>query len=84
MSEKSESPPGEPARDRSGLNETKSAREPVAGAERGDETHPSATDQDRTPGNGPPLCDLCGSLMIKHHCKLACPNCGYMRDCSDP
>lgn len=30
------------------------------------------------------LCDRCGSVMIEHHCKIRCPNCGYVRDCSDP
>lgn len=29
-------------------------------------------------------CDLCGAAMINRHCKLACPQCGYQRDCSDP
>lgn len=31
-----------------------------------------------------PVCDLCGAPMIDRHCKLACPTCGYQRDCSDP
>ncbi len=31
-----------------------------------------------------PVCDLCGAPMIDRHCKLACPACGYQRDCSDP
>lgn len=31
-----------------------------------------------------PTCDLCGAPMIDRHCKLACPTCGYQRDCSDP
>lgn len=30
------------------------------------------------------FCDLCGARMIDRHCKLACPACGYQRDCSDP
>lgn len=29
-------------------------------------------------------CDLCGALMYGRHCKLVCPSCGYLRDCSDP
>jgi len=33
---------------------------------------------------GAPVCDLCGSAMVEHHCKIVCPQCGYMRDCSDP
>jgi rubrerythrin len=30
------------------------------------------------------LCDICGAKMQEIHCKLICPRCGYMRDCSDP
>ncbi|HKB14996.1 MAG TPA: hypothetical protein VKF62_02975 [Planctomycetota bacterium] len=29
-------------------------------------------------------CDLCGARMIERHCKLVCPQCGFIRDCSDP
>lgn len=29
-------------------------------------------------------CDLCGGLVLARHCKVACLNCGYQRDCSDP
>jgi hypothetical protein len=29
-------------------------------------------------------CEICGSPMVEIHCKLRCPNCGRMRDCSDP
>ncbi|HWK89391.1 MAG TPA: hypothetical protein VNP72_05325 [Longimicrobium sp.] len=29
-------------------------------------------------------CELCGTVMYDHHCKIVCPNCGYKRDCSDP
>lgn len=29
-------------------------------------------------------CELCGSVMYDHNCKIVCPNCGYKRDCSDP
>jgi ribosomal protein L32 len=29
-------------------------------------------------------CELCGTVMFDHHCKIICPNCGYKRDCSDP
>lgn len=32
----------------------------------------------------PISCDLCGTMFLDRNCKLACPNCGYMRDCSDP
>mgnify|MGYP006160170211 FL=1 len=30
------------------------------------------------------VCDLCGTEMLDLHCKLRCPTCGFMRDCSDP
>jgi ribosomal protein L37E len=30
------------------------------------------------------LCDRCGERMYESHCKIICPNCGYLRDCSDP
>jgi len=29
-------------------------------------------------------CDICGAPMLERHCKIACPVCGYLRDCSDP
>jgi ribosomal protein L37E len=29
-------------------------------------------------------CELCGTVMYDHNCKIVCPNCGYKRDCSDP
>jgi ribosomal protein L37E len=29
-------------------------------------------------------CELCGTVMYDHSCKIVCPNCGYKRDCSDP
>jgi hypothetical protein len=29
-------------------------------------------------------CEICGTVMYDHSCKIVCPNCGYKRDCSDP
>jgi len=29
-------------------------------------------------------CERCGHDMYDRHCKVVCPNCGYLRDCSDP
>jgi hypothetical protein len=29
-------------------------------------------------------CWLCGGPVDKRHCKIICPVCGFMRDCSDP
>ena len=28
-------------------------------------------------------CDVCGTKMKSNLCKINCPNCGYMMDCSD-
>jgi len=30
------------------------------------------------------LCERCAHEMYDRHCKVVCPNCGYLRDCSDP
>jgi rubrerythrin len=30
------------------------------------------------------ICDVCGAEMLEIHCKIICPRCGFMRDCSDP
>ena len=30
------------------------------------------------------VCEMCGTGMYDHNCKIVCPNCGYKRDCSDP
>lgn len=30
------------------------------------------------------VCELCGTKMYEHNCKIVCPNCGYKRDCTDP
>ena len=33
----------------------------------------------------PVICEVCGGEMTyTASCKLKCPRCGYMRDCSDP
>jgi rubrerythrin len=29
-------------------------------------------------------CDVCGTEAREIHCRLVCPKCGAMRDCSDP
>jgi len=29
-------------------------------------------------------CWVCGAVMREIQCKIICPHCGYMRDCSDP
>ncbi len=31
-----------------------------------------------------PSCDICGTQMAEHKCKITCPHCDYTRDCSDP
>lgn len=30
------------------------------------------------------ICDRCGYPVDDRQCKIICPNCGCMRDCSDP
>ncbi|HXH82678.1 MAG TPA: hypothetical protein VNN07_07090 [Candidatus Tectomicrobia bacterium] len=30
------------------------------------------------------ICERCGERMEERHCKILCPNCGMVRDCSDP
>ena len=30
------------------------------------------------------VCERCGERMDERQCKIICPNCGMMRDCSDP
>lgn len=30
------------------------------------------------------ICDLCGGDTNEIKCKVQCPYCGYIRDCSDP
>ncbi|MBM4015400.1 MAG: hypothetical protein FJ293_10620 [Planctomycetes bacterium] len=29
-------------------------------------------------------CEICGCTQLDRHCKVVCPSCGFMRDCSDP
>ncbi len=29
-------------------------------------------------------CERCGTRMDEERCKIVCPNCHYLRDCSDP
>lgn len=52
-------------------------------------TDPSPKDTGATPpkpDETPALivCERCGHEMYDRHCKVVCPNCGYLRDCSDP
>jgi len=30
------------------------------------------------------ICERCGERMEERQCKIACKNCGFFRDCSDP
>jgi len=30
------------------------------------------------------ICERCGERMEERQCKIACTNCGFFRDCSDP
>ncbi len=29
-------------------------------------------------------CEFCGHRSLDRHCKIVCPQCGAVRDCSDP
>lgn len=49
-------------------------------ARKGPET--PSPEGDATPA--PQQCERCGHEMYDRHCKVVCPNCGYLRDCSDP
>lgn len=46
---------------------------------------PGAPPARTAPGDpATPVCEVCGTPMYDRHCKIVCPNCGYLRDCSDP
>ena len=55
-----------------------------ASDDRGKASEPAAGQP--TSGHSPaaPVCEICGTLMYDRHCKIVCPGCGYLRDCSDP
>jgi len=66
-----------------------------AGTDANDGAPETAPSPSGTPGAQPPrfvpreipsvhVCELCGTTMYDHNCKIVCPNCGYKRDCSDP
>ena len=43
--------------------------------------------EDATPEQGDEddgRCWVCGAEVTDRHCKIICPRCGFMRDCSDP
>jgi ribosomal protein L32 len=61
------------------------AREPVPPPAAAAETQPSApAPLKRREIPSVHVCELCGTTMYDHNCKIVCPNCGYKRDCSDP
>lgn len=43
-----------------------------------------STEQDVRRAQSAVMCDICGSPMQEHHCKLVCHSCGFIRDCTDP
>jgi hypothetical protein len=58
--------------------------EPRRDAEPGRVADRADYDPDYDPG-APILCDICGAVMeYTGSCKIACRNCGYLRDCGDP
>ncbi len=50
-------------------------------------TTPKPATAPNSPQTLPPAggfrCLLCGAPMAGGHCKLRCPQCGYIEDCSD-
>lgn len=65
------------------MSEQETTRPPDDRPEQRPEVEPG-DDGDQTASITSPICDLCGTPMITHHCKMVCTNCGYTRDCSDP
>lgn len=43
----------------------------------------TVSDATTTTGDGPPECYGCGAVMVAWSCKMKCPNCGLVHDCSD-
>jgi len=58
------------------------ARRTPAPAEEQCQLPPPQADENQLPEEAF-LCPLCGAAMFGIHCKLKCPNCGYMEDCTD-
>ncbi|HEU0054494.1 MAG TPA: hypothetical protein VFQ39_15005 [Longimicrobium sp.] len=58
--------------------------EPSAEAVADVETPPSASPFRPREIPSTHVCEMCGTVMFDHNCKIICPNCGYKRDCSDP
>ena len=61
---------------------TEPAAAPVPSAEAPQPSYPAPLKRREIPSVH--VCELCGTTMYDHHCKIVCPNCGYKRDCSDP
>lgn len=41
-------------------------------------------EEDVLSGDDDRTCWVCTSPVIRRHCKIICPRCGFTRDCSDP
>ncbi len=54
------------------------------GAEASRREAPAARADEARPVDAAPVCEVCGAVMYDRHCKIVCPRCGYLRDCSDP
>lgn len=39
---------------------------------------------EKPPESADDRCWVCGAAVTERHCKIVCPRCGFMRDCSDP
>lgn len=58
---------------------------PADGADSEDAVPFDSGTSDATDDQAPTqTCERCGQGMYDRHCKVICPNCGYLRDCSDP
>jgi hypothetical protein len=44
----------------------------------------TAADETRDNKEQRGVCWICGARVNERHCKIVCPRCGFMRDCSDP
>ncbi len=65
-------------------DEAGGARDGAVGGRRNAPVDRADYDPDYDP-KAPVMCEVCGGEMYyTAACKLKCPRCGYMRDCSDP
>jgi hypothetical protein len=54
----------------------------VESGSEGEHTAPQGAGEEMAEERG--FCWVCGAAVDERHCKIVCPRCGFMRDCSDP